>query len=99
MKFYLPTIAVCAALAVTIGAPAADAAPKAKIKASQPLKGVIYGKQRRIGYYSYKYSDVISPGSRSNPAVTGMHESGAIDSDFFFPRPSGPFGGYTPYMR
>jgi hypothetical protein len=83
------------------GSTPADAAPKSKAASAsgQPLKGVIYGKQRRPGGYSYKYADVITPGSRTNPAVTGMHDSGVIDGDFFFPRASGPFGGYTPYMH
>ncbi|MEQ1652353.1 MAG: hypothetical protein ABL897_07690 [Hyphomicrobium sp.] len=109
MKLFVPSISALAVLFSVATAPAADAAPKTygkyaasqsgKYKARAPLRGVIYGRQRRVGGYSYKYSDVIEPGSRYNPAVTGMHESGVIDGDFFYPRPSGPFGGYTPYMR
>lgn len=109
MKLFVPSMAALAAVFLVAAAPLADAAPKAygkkysatsgKYKARAPLRGVIYGRQRRVGGYSYKYSDVIEPGSRYNPAVTGMHESGVIDGDFFYPRPSGPFGGYTPYMR
>ena len=99
VKIAVSAFALAAVSALPAASPA-DAAPKKYVSQSgQPLKGVIYGKQRRIGGYSYKYSDVITPGSRSNPAVTGMYPSGAIDGDFFFPRPSGPFGGYTPYMH
>jgi hypothetical protein len=101
MKFVVSALALAltAMVAVAVVQPAEAATKVAKAKTSKPLSGVIYGNQRRIGGYSYKYSDVISPGSRTNPAVTGLYESGAIDGDFFFPRPSGPFGGYTPYMH
>lgn len=103
MKFFVSAAAAALSALVVMSAVApAEAAPKyqtVKAKSGKPLSGVIYGNRRRPGGYSYKYSDVISPGSRYNPAVTGMHESGAIDGDFFFPRPSGPFGGYTPYMH
>jgi len=100
MKYAFLALALAAAVAVPAVQPA-DAAPKAKkYKSSGPLKGVIYGKPRRIGGYSYSYSDVMEPSKfRNSPQATGLHDSGAIDGDFFFPRPSGPFGGYTPYMN
>lgn len=97
IKYTFMALALLAAAAIPVTP--ADAAPKKAYK-SKPLKGVIYGKQRRIGGYSYKYSDVMAPSKFGNtPVATGLHESGAIDSDFFYPRPSGPFGGYTPYMN
>ena len=104
-------VSAIAALAFTLASAApspADAAPKprksyaaksAKVKSNGPLRGVIYGNQRRPGGYSYKYSDVIEPGHRSNPAVSGLYPSGPLDGDFFFATPRGPFGGYTPYMH
>jgi hypothetical protein len=111
MKLIVPAIAALAAVFTCASTVPSDAAPKkygstyyvaksGKVKSSGPLKGVIYGTQRRPGGYSYKYSDVIEPGRFSNhPAATGLHDSGVIDGDFFYPRPSGPFGGYTPYMH
>ena len=100
MKLAFSALALAAALALPAALPTGVAAKSYAAKKSYgPLKGMIYGNQRRIGGYSYHYSDVISSGSRSNPEVTGLHDSGVIDGDFFFPRPSGPFGGYTPYMH
>ena len=107
MKLIVPAIAALAAVFTFASAGPSDAAPKkygstyyASKKAQGPLKGVIYGTQRRPGGYSYKYSDVIEPSRFANhPAATGLHDSGVIDGDFFYPRPSGPFGGYTPYMH
>ena len=105
MTFARATFATLAAiLAVTVLQPSEASAQTQKqyakkYKSNGPLRGTIYGNRRRPGGYSYKYSDVITPGSRYNPAVTGMYDSGVIDSDFFYPRPSGPFGGYTPYMH
>ena len=108
MKFIVSAFASALALAAVLAVPAAliIAAPAnaaAKIyakKSSGPLKGVIYGNRRRPGGYSYKYSDVSTPGSRSNPTVTGLYpETGALDGDFFFQTTRGPYGGYTPYIH
>ncbi len=98
IKYTFLALALLAAAAIPVTP--ADAAPKKVYKSKGPLKGVIYGKQRRIGGYSYKYSDVIEPSKfRNSPQATGLHDSGVIDGDFFYPRPSSPFGGYTPYMN
>jgi hypothetical protein len=112
MKLIVPALAALVVVfAMTVAAPAeAQKRPgkgyqsaqvnKTYKKSRGPLKGVIYGNRRRVGGYSYSYSDVIRPGRFANhPAATGLHDSGVIDSDFFYPRPSGPFGGYTPYMN
>lgn len=109
MKLIVPALAALATVFALTTAQPADAASKQQYKNYQvakvskksraPLRGVIYGNQRRPGGYSYKYSDVISPGSYSNPAVTGLYPSGVLDGDFFFATPRGPFGGYTPYMH
>lgn len=97
IKYTFLALALLAAAAIPVTP--ADAAPKKAYK-SKPLKGVIYGNQRRIGGYSYKYSDVMEPSKfRNSPQATGLHDSGVIDGDFFYPRPSSPFGGYTPYMN
>lgn len=98
MKFALSALALAAAFALTASG-SAEAAKKVYAKPSKPLTGIIYGNQRRPGGYSYKYSDVITPGSRTNPAVTGLYPSGPLDGDFFYATPHGPFGGYTPYMH
>ena len=98
MKYAFLAIALAAVVALPAVQPA-EAQTKV-YKSKGPLKGVIYGKTRRIGGYSYSYSDVMEPSKfRNSPQATGLHDSGAIDGDFFFPRPSGPFGGYTPYMN
>ncbi|MBK9079848.1 MAG: hypothetical protein IPL91_12345 [Hyphomicrobium sp.] len=111
MKLIVPAIAALAAVFTVASTIPSDAAPKkysgkyyatnsGKVKSKGPLKGVIYGRQRRIGGYSYSYSDVMQPNRFAHsPVATGLYESGPIDSDFFYPRPSGPFGGYTPYMH
>ena len=97
IKYIFLALALLAAVAVPVAS--VEAAPK-KVYKSKPLKGVIYGNQRRIGGYSYKYSDVMEPSKfRNSPQATGLHDSGVIDGDFFYPRPTGPFGGYTPYMH
>lgn len=98
MKYTFLALALLAAVAIPVAS--VEAAPKSKAYKSKPLKGVIYGNQRRIGGYSYKYSDVMEPSKfRNSPYATGLHDSGVIDGDFFYPRASGPFGGYTPYMN
>ena len=104
MRFSVLTIAALAALASSVAmtavTPAAEAAPKsAKVSKSKPLTGTIYGNRRRPGGYSFKKADVISGGPAGDPAAQGYYPSGAIDGDFFFPRASGPFGGYTSYMH
>ena len=99
MKYVVLALALAAAASLPRIQPA-EAAPKKVYKSKGPLKGVIYGKQRRIGGYSYSYSDVISPSKfRNSPVALGLQETGPIDGDFFFPQPRGPFGGYTPYMH
>jgi hypothetical protein len=103
MKLTLPGFAaLAAALALASVAPAnAAVKPKpqtAKASASKPLKGVIYGNRRRGGY-TVKKADVISGGPAGEPAAQGYYPSGGLDDDMFSTRPSGPFGGYTPYMH
>ena len=91
--------ALASAASVSALAPTSAEAKTYAKKASQPLRGTIYG-GRRVGGYSYKYSDTLSPGSRTSPAVTGLYpDTGALDGDFFFNTARAPFGGYTPYMH
>ncbi len=100
MKLTFPALAALAAVLAVAGTQPAEAAPKsAKVSKSKPLTGTIYGNRRRPGGYSFKKADVISGGPAGDPAAQGYYPSGAIDGDFFFPRASGPFGGYTPYMH
>lgn len=97
MKFALGIGLVAAALLFTV--PSVDAAQKHSAKANyKPLKGVIYGK-RRIGGYSYTYADVIDTRRFYDPTYGGPNSGGAIDHDFFWPRPTPPQGGDTPYLR
>ena len=97
-------VALAAVLAIA-GTQPASAAVKSKqtagvtkASAHKPLKGVIYGNRRRGGY-SFHKADVISGGPAGDPAAQGYYPSGGLDDDFFATRPSGPFGGYTPYMH
>jgi hypothetical protein len=101
--------AVAAVIAIAglaiVGTQPASAAVKSKqtagvtkAKANKPLSGTIYGNRRRGGY-SVKKADVISGGPASDPAAQGYYPSGGLDDDFSYTRPSGPFGGYTPYMH
>ena len=107
MKLTFPVLAALAAVLAVVpviaaSSPAAAKNPRHKHyvakKGNGPLRGIIYGNQRRGGY-SYHYSDVVEAGRRSNPAVSGLYPSGPLDGDFFFATPRGPFGGYTPYMH
>lgn len=105
MKFVIAMSWLGACLA--FGAPVADAAPakhsaehsaKHRVKAHKPLRGVIYG-HRRIGGYSYKYSDVIDTRKFYDRSYGGPNSGGAIDHDFFWPRATAPHGGDTPYLH
>ena len=99
MKYVLSALAL-AVVALSVAAVPASAAGKKNAYSNKPLSGTIYGNRKRIGGYSYKYSDTLSPGSRNSPAVTGLYpDTGALDGDFFFNTARAPFGGYTPYMH
>lgn len=68
-----------------------------KVK-QKPLEVNIYSKRYRGGY-SYRYTDTINSNRFVDPSVTSQSQGGPFDSGFFFATPSGPFGGYTPYMH
>jgi len=84
------------AFAVLLPMQPIDAVAKAK---NQPLRGVIYGKQRRVGGYKYKYVDTIDTRKFTDPSMSLRSQGSPFDSDFFFETPRPPFGGYTPYMH
>ncbi|HMN37860.1 MAG TPA: hypothetical protein PKD49_09170 [Hyphomicrobium sp.] len=86
------------ALAFALPMQPIEANAKAK-KAHQPLRGVIYGKQRRVGGYTYKYVDGIDTRKFNDPALSFRSQGGPFDNGFFFETPRPPFGGYTPYMH
>ena len=104
MKLTRTAFAALAAVLAIAGTQPASAAVKhpksgvTKASAHKPLHGVIYGNRRRGGY-SVKKADVISGGPAGDPAAQGYYPSGGLDDDMFSTRPSGPFGGYTPYMH
>lgn len=88
------------AAAVAVLAPMQPVAAEAKAKkAYPPLKGVIYGNQRRPGGYKYKYVDGINTRKFNDPSLSFRSQGGPFDNGFFFETPRGPFGGYTPYMH
>jgi len=72
---------------------------EAKTKASKPLRGTIYGNQRRVGGYKYKYVDSIDTRKFYDPSMSARSQGGPFDNGFFFESPRAPFGGYTPYMH
>lgn len=72
---------------------------KNKKRASKPLKGVIYGKRRRVGGYSYKHNDVIDTRKFVERKSNKQSEAGPFDSGFFFESPRSPHGGTAPYMH
>jgi hypothetical protein len=106
MKLTRTAFAALAAVLAIAGTQPASAAVKSKhqpagvtkASANKPLKGIIYGNRRRGGY-TVKKADVISGGPAGEPAAQGYYPSGGLDDDLFSTRPSGPFGGYTPYMH
>ena len=77
----------------------ADAAKGKKAAKGKPLRVTVHPGKRRGGY-SYSKTDSISAKDirrLTNPKRQSL--GGPFDSDFFFEAPSGPFGGYTPYMQ
>lgn len=93
--FLIAAMAFAASLAMQPGA--ADA--QTTVKKYPPLKGVIYGKKRRPGGYTYKYADAIDTRKFNDPALSYQTQGGPFDNGFFFETPRAPFGGQTPYMH
>ena len=76
-----------------------EAAKGKKTAKAKPLRVTVYPGKRRGGY-SYSKTDSISAKDTRrfvNPKRQSL--GGPFDSDFFFEAPSGPYGGYTPYMQ
>jgi hypothetical protein len=90
------TLAVVVAMLPGHAVHAQDGKRSAKKK---PLR-VVVTRGRRIGGYSYGKSEVMNA-KEARRFVHPPRQSpgGPFDSGFFFEQPSGPFGGYTPYMR
>lgn len=58
-------------------------------------------KQRHIGGYSYRPSDVTGDRGGARASIPGAAQSqgGPFDSDFFFDSGIGPHGGNSPYLH
>jgi len=77
----------------------AQAAKGKKSVKNKPLRVTVHRRKPRGGY-SYKKSDTI--GSRNIYRFVHpprQSRGGPFDNGFFFETPSGPFGGYSPYMQ
>ena len=77
----------------------ADAANGKKSAKSKPLRVTVYRTKARGGY-SYKKTDTIGTRNIYRFVHPPRQSSGGpFDGGFYFETPSGPYGGYTPYMQ
>ena len=56
-------------------------------------------RQSRPAYAKLRKSDLIDTRKFRDPALGLRAQGEPFDNGFFFERPRGPFGGYTPYMH
>lgn len=93
MKSAIAVLAAIFALAAL-----APMAP-AEAKKGTVLKGKSYYKYSRPGYKKLKKSDTYETRKFSDPAIGPRAQNQPFDNGWFFETPTGPFGGYTPYMH
>ncbi len=97
MKFIFSLLATVAVLA--LAAPLPAAAQQAQSKKEFSLKGTSYLPQRRRAYQNLRKSDTYETRKFRDYAFGPRAQGEPFDNGFFFETPSGPFGGYTPYMH
>ena len=103
MARVLPTLLAALIAVAGLGLAAAPfepaAAQQTAKKSDKPLRGVV--RYKRVGGYSYKYSDtVMSPSEAKrfwDPPSQSI--SGPFDSGFFFDSAQRRNGGDAPYMQ
>lgn len=75
-------------------------APASPLEAKEAvLKGKSYYKYSRPAYKKLKKSDTYASRKFNDPALGPRAQNQPFDNGFFFENPTGPFGGYTPYMH
>lgn len=97
MKAAVTLFAAVALIALTPSGPA-EAASGAKAKSPYVLKGTSHLPRRRAYKYLRK-SHTIETRKFYDPSFGPRAQGEPFDNGFFFETPSGPFGGYTPYMH
>lgn len=91
--------ATCAILAGGIVSADIAAAAEKKVDANgKPLRGVVRP-ARRVGGYSYKYTESLNTRRFVDPSMQTQSSGGPFDSGFFFSSPVGPHGGDSPYLQ
>lgn len=99
MKSAVFSILAAAALAVVAAPLPSASVAVAQAKQPKSLKGTSYLPARRKPYAKMQKSDLIATRKFYDPAWGPRAQGQPFDNGFFFETPSGPFGGYTPYMH
>lgn len=93
MKFAVAVLASVFALAAL-----APMAP-AEAKKSAVLKGKSYYQHGRPAYRKLKKSDTYESRKFNDFSLGPRAQNQPFDNGYFFETPTGPYGGYTPYMH
>jgi hypothetical protein len=102
MKYVVAAIMLCVSVICLSGFTADNAiaqSTKSSSKKYPPMKGVVYYKKRKKGYYSYQYLDGVNTRRFVDPSAYQQSPAGPFGTGFFFITPTSPYGGQSPYMH